>query len=114
MKMVAQRDELKAKLLAQAEAAIDRMLSDERLSEQMTLSDIEAVVGVSETEFRERVMGEMVGMQQAGAAACPRCGGRLRNKGKRSKRVVTVRGEAGIERNYYYCATCHAGHFPPR
>lgn len=108
------RDELKAKLLAQAEAAIDRLLSDARLNEQMTLSDIEAVVGISEVDFRQRALEEIIGMQQASARMCPLCGSQLRHKGKRHRRVVTLRGETEVERNYYQCETCQTGYFPPR
>jgi uncharacterized protein with PIN domain len=112
--MSANRDELKAKLLAQAEVAIDKMLSDARLNEHMTLSDVEAVVGVSEADFRQRMLEEIIGMQQESVRRCPLCGGQLRNKGKRSKRVVTLRGDTEIERNYYQCETCRTGYFPPR
>ena len=105
-------DDLKAKLLAQAEAAIDRMLSDERLSDHMRLSDIEAVVGVSEADFRQSALEEMIAMQQENAKTCPLCGSQLRNKGKRKKRVVTLRGESEIERIYYHCQTCQSGYFP--
>jgi hypothetical protein len=45
--MSSKKEDLKAKLLAQAEASIEKMLSDERLSEHMSLSDIEEVIGVS-------------------------------------------------------------------
>jgi len=112
--MLTNRDDLKAKLLAQAEAAIDKLLSDERLSEQMTMSEIEAVVGVSEADFRQRTLEEIIATQQEKAKSCPMCGGSLRNKGKRKKRVVTLRGESEIERTYYHCETCKKGYFPPR
>jgi NADH pyrophosphatase NudC (nudix superfamily) len=112
--MPTDRDKLKAKLLAQAEAAIDKMLSDERLSEQMTLSEIEAVVGESEADFRQCALEEIIATQQANAKTCPLCGNSLRNKGKRKKRVVTLRGESEIERTYYHCETCQNGYFPPR
>lgn len=112
--MPTHRDDLKAKLLAQAEAAIDKMLSDERLSDHMTLSEIEAVVGVSETDFRQRALEEIIVAQQENAKTCPVCGNPLRNKGKRKKRVVTLRGEREIERSYYHCETCQKGYFPPR
>lgn len=49
--MSTNRDDLKAKLLAQAEAAIDKRLSDERLNGQMTLSDIEAVLACRKRIF---------------------------------------------------------------
>jgi hypothetical protein len=81
--MTPNRDDLKAKLLAQAEAAIDKMLSDERLNEQMTLSDIEAVVGVSEADFRQGALEEIIAIQQEKTKTCPLCGSGLRNKGKR-------------------------------
>jgi hypothetical protein len=38
----------------------------------------------------------------------------LRNKGKRKKWVLTLRGETDVERNYYHCETCRKGYFPPR
>lgn len=112
--MSSNRDELKAKLLAQAEAAIDRLLSDERLNEHMTLSDIEAVVGGSEADFRQRALEEIIAMQQDSPRTCPLCGEGLRNKGKRTKRVVTLRGETDVERSYYRCERCQKGYFPPR
>lgn len=114
MNMPTNRSDLKAKLLAKAEATIDEMLSDERLSEQMTMSEIEAVVGASEADFRQRALEEIIATQQTTANTCPLCGDPLRNKGKRKKRVVTLRGESEIERPYYHCETCQKGFFPPR
>jgi hypothetical protein len=109
-----QKEELRAKLVAQAEAAIDKMLSDERLTERMTLSDIEAVVGLSEADFRQRALEEIITIQQDRPVTCSMYGGKLHNKGKRKKRVVTLRGETQIERSYYQCADCGQGYFPPR
>jgi uncharacterized protein with PIN domain len=108
------KDELKAKLLAEAEASIDKMLSDKRVSQKMTLTEIEDVIGDLETDFRQRVLNEVVGEQENEIPSCPDCGGELRNKGKRSKRLVTLRGETEIERNYYQCEDCGKGVFPPR
>lgn len=108
------KDDLKAKLLLQAQATIEQLLSDERLSEHMTLSDIEDVVGASEIDFRQRVLDEIVDLQQVEAVNCAECGGRLRNKGKHNKRIVTLRGETDIRRAYYQCGSCGKGYFPPR
>jgi YgiT-type zinc finger domain-containing protein len=108
-----QRAALKAKLLARAEAVIDELLKDERLHEQMTLSQIEQVVGTSETDFRQAALEEIIALQQATPTTCPLCGGRLENKGKRRKQVVSLRGEAAIERPYYQCQSCGRGYFPP-
>jgi uncharacterized protein with PIN domain len=111
--MPTSRKELKAKLLARAEAAIDEMLGDERLHEQMTLSEIEQVVGQSEAEFRQAALEEIIALQQETPTTCPLCGGKLENKGKRRKQVVSLRGEVEIERTYYQCQSCKQGYFPP-
>ena len=108
------KDDLKAKLLAKAEASINKMLSDERVSEKMTLTEIEDVIGELEMDFRERVLDEVMGEQQSKTGSCPECGGKLRNKGKRRKRLVTLRGETEVERTYYQCEACGKGIFPPR
>jgi YgiT-type zinc finger domain-containing protein len=113
MTMPTSRAELKAKLLAQAEAAIDAMLDDERLHERMTFSEIEQVIGGSEADFRQAALDEIIAMQQDKPSHCPLCGGRLENKGKRNKHVVSLRGEATIERTYYQCQQCGHGYFPP-
>ena len=111
--MPTHREELKAKLLARAEVAINDMLEDERLHEKMTLSEIEQVVGVSETDFRQAALEEIMALQQETPTTCPMCGGKLANKGKRHKQVVSLRGEAAIERCYYPCQSCQRGYFPP-
>ena len=64
-----QKDEWKAKLLAEAEAAIEKMLSDERMSQQMTITEIEDVIGDLETDFRQRVLSEVMGEQQSETGA---------------------------------------------
>lgn len=112
--MASNRDELKAALLARAEAAIEQLLKDERLHERMTLSEIEAVVGPPEATFRQAALEEVIALQTSSAKTCPLCGGALANKGKRPKQVVTVRGETTIERTYYHCQRCEQGYFPPR
>ncbi|MGB7337435.1 MAG: hypothetical protein WBC91_00975 [Phototrophicaceae bacterium] len=108
------KDELKAKLLAEAEASIEKMLSDERLSDEMTITEIEDVIGDLEADFRKRVLNEVMGEQETNLASCPDCGGKLRNKGKQAKRLVTLRGEVDVKRNYYQCEACGKGIFPPR
>jgi uncharacterized protein with PIN domain len=111
--MPTNREELKAKLLARAEAAIEKMLQDKRLHEQMTLSEIEQVIGESEVDFRQAALEEMIMLQQETPTTCPLCGGTLVNKGKRRRQVVSLRGEATIERTYYQCRECRRGYFPP-
>ena len=112
--MSSEKDELKAKLLAEAEASLEQMLSDERMSEQMTITEIEDVIGKMELDFRQRVLKEVMGEQEEQSHPCPECGGKLRNKGRHSKRLVTLRGETELERSYYQCEDCGKGIFPPR
>jgi uncharacterized protein with PIN domain len=112
--MPTSREDMKAKLLARAEAAIEALLSDKRLHEKMTLSEIEQIVGGSEADFRQGALEEIIALQQETPTTCPLCGGKLENKGKRRKQVVSLRGEATIERSYYQCQSCQRGYFPPR
>lgn len=112
--MPRKKDDLKAKLLSEAEASIEKMLSDERMSDEMNITEIEDVIGDLETDFRQRVLNEVMSEQQSKLTSCPECGGKLRNKGKRLKRQVTLRGEIDIERTYYQCKDCGVGVFPPR
>jgi hypothetical protein len=112
--MPKKKEDLKTKLLAEAEASIEKMLSDERLSDEMTITEIEDVIGDLETDFRERVLSEVMGEQSSNVVNCPDCGGNLRNKGKLGKRLVTLRGEVDLKRNYYQCEACGKGIFPPR
>jgi len=108
------KEELKARLLAEAEVSIDQMLSDKRLSKRMTITEIEDVIGELEKDFRQRVLREVTDEQEEEWHNCPDCGGKLRNKGKHSKRFVTLRGETDLERSYYQCEDCGKGIFPPR
>lgn len=112
--MPSKKDELKAKLLAEAEESIDQMLSDGRVSDQMTMTEIEDVIGEMEQDLRQRVLREVMGEQEDKSVKCPECGGKLRNKGKHSKQIVSLRGETKLERTYYQCTDCGKGLFPPR
>lgn len=112
--MINKKDELKAKLLAEAEESIDEMLSDGRVSDRMTMTEIEDVIGELEQDFRQRVLREVIGEQDEKSNQCPDCGGKLRNKGKHSKQIVSLRGETNLERTYYQCEECGKGIFPPR
>jgi uncharacterized protein with PIN domain len=111
--MVSKKDDWKAKLLEEAEASIEKMVSDKRVSEQMTITEIEDVIVEWEMDFRQRVLKEAIGNQEEPDVTCAECGGKLRNKGKSSKRLVTLRGETAVDRSYYQCETCSKGVFPP-
>jgi len=71
------------------------------------------MVGKPEAAFRQAVRDELLVVQQSKPSNCPLCRGKLENKGKRRRHVVSLRGEAEIERGYYQCQTCDQGYFPP-
>jgi DNA-directed RNA polymerase subunit RPC12/RpoP len=113
--MPSNKEDLKAKLMAEAEAAITALLKDERVSDKMTLSEMEAVVGKLGEKLLQATMQRLVeeAKESEGVKHCKRCGRQLRYKGKKPRRVVTLRGEVQLERNYYVCSTCDTGVFPP-
>lgn len=108
--------ELEARLLAQAQTAIRAMLAKKKPAEAISLTDIERLVGGLGDDFLQEVTQTLVNdsqrRQQAGLT-CPECSGAMRYKGRKAKRVVTVRGEVMIQRAYYYCRRCGRGFFPP-
>ncbi|GEM_PF-6681083 len=61
--MPKKKDELKAKLLAEAEASIEQLVLDERMSSQMTMTEIEDVIGEMEKGCRDRVLQEVMDEQ---------------------------------------------------
>lgn len=108
--------ELKAQMMAQAEAAIEALLAERATKDRLDLSDIEHLA----LEAGERVMQDLtVDLVEAEAAGeedtkCPECGQELDYKGESARFLVTETGEARLERGYYYCPTCRKGVFPPR
>jgi hypothetical protein len=111
------REELKAHLMAQAETAIDEMLARKPEAEDITLRDIEQLAVGSGKAFREAVLSSLVqdsqGEQSVEGLVCAHCGQPMHYKGKRARMVVTEAGEVRVERDYYYCAACKHGVFPP-
>lgn len=112
-----QTPELKARLMAQAEALIDELLTHRKPVQDTTLADIEqAVLGIGQ-RLQQALTVELVNAQgkvvEPTGQTCPQCGGKLKAKGKRTRRVVTETGEVSLTREYYHCAGCGTGLFPP-
>jgi tRNA(Ile2) C34 agmatinyltransferase TiaS len=109
--------ELKARLMKEFEALLDKVLAERKPAATVTLADIEKVARQAGIGVEEAVAQALV---DEGAKSlpdwpkCPKCGRRMKNKGKRQRRVVTETGEIEVERDYYHCANCHEGFFPPR
>ena len=111
------RETLKAQLVAQAEAAIEELLTQKKAPAVASLADIEQVARQAGEKIEEAITTAL--LQESGAEltaawpTCPSCGRRLLAKGQRSRRVVTETGEVEVSRAYYYCRHCQTGVFPP-
>ena len=112
--MPSQSDELKKRLQERANEAIEKLLAQKGGRQDLSMDEMEDLVGEFELEVRQSLMQEMVAdAQETQSGLCETCGGKLRDKGKKPKRVVTLRGEVKVERDYYQCETCGRGYFPP-
>ena len=115
--MSQKREELETKLMAKSKEAIQKLLDNQKPKEDLTLSDLEISVGQFGDDLLQAVMQEMVSdasETERQGLECPTCQKAMRYKGRKSKRMVTLRGDIEIERDYYYCETCRRGLFPPR
>ena len=112
--MPTQSDDLKKRLQERANEAIEKLLAQKGGRRDLSMDEMEDLVGDFELEVRQMTMQEMVAeAQQNQSGMCETCGGKLRYKGKKPKQVVTLRGEVTVERDYYQCETCGSGYFPP-
>ena len=111
------RASLKAQLMAQLEAELDKVLAVADELETLTLERIEdATIGMG-AAVRQQVGQALAGLgseQVLPEARCPSCGQVMRYKGLKRRYVRSRSGEMLLERAYYYCETCGRGHFPPR
>lgn len=90
------------------------MLEQKAGRRDLSMSEMENLVGEFELEVRQSLLQEIVAdAQERQSGLCETCGGKLRYKGKKAKRVVSLRGEVTVERDYYQCETCGTGYFPP-
>ena len=108
-------EELKARLLTEAEAIINEIIGQGQATQPRTLSEIEQAALKAGQQVKASVLAGLVANTPpaSGNDSCPRCGGKLKAKGKRSKWVLTQAGEVRVERDYYYCEQCKTGFFPP-
>ena len=110
-------EELRARLMVEAEAVINAMLADKPASNQMRLADIERWVLRTGQQVQERLLKEMAQASQEAqsgeAPVCERCESRMQRRGRRPRQVITDVGEMTLERAYYVCPGCGAGLFPP-
>ena len=111
------RAELKAKLMKEAEAAIDELLDWHLSTAEPNLGQVEQKV----LEIRQRLsegMSQTVIENQAAVRPvpgpkCQQCGAEMRYKGMKGLQVSSWVGELQLDRGYYYCKQCRSGLFPP-
>jgi hypothetical protein len=110
------KEELKARLMAEAEEAIDELLGQANEKEDITLSDIERLVRAAGQQVMAKLTSRLVEAKRGDTnrPICSGCSQVMRYKGHKGRTVITETGEVRIERAYYYCAGCRQGVFPPR
>ncbi len=111
------RHELKARLLAEAERAIDELLAEKSAAGTTSLDEIErlALKGGAQLEASVlKVFGhEELEVDEKVEQICERCGSRMQRRGTHSRHVMTEAGTTRLERVYYVCPGCGASVFPP-
>lgn len=110
------RAQIKAELLAEAEAKIDELLEWDENSPSPTMTEIEDIVLRLRREFGQRMAEAVVNNQESAQSGpgptCPECGREMRLKGQRSRGCETRLGAVGLKRSYYYCPRCRRGFSP--
>jgi YgiT-type zinc finger domain-containing protein len=115
--MPTEREKLEQELLEQAQKAIKKMLDELPKATDITLSDMEEATGVMGRSIMNQSLQKLAQEKQVvptKGVKCKTCGEKMYRRGKRKKRVETVRGEIEIERQYLVCSKCGETYFPPR
>ncbi len=109
------KENLKARLMREAEQAIDRMLGEAEDKGQLTITDIEKLARKTGEQVMEEATQALVDEESGQQAdqVCPQCGAKMQYKGLKGRDLVTDTGEVRMERAYYYCQSCRTGVFPP-
>ena len=111
-------EELRARLLAEAEKALDKILAERPAADKITLRDIERLAvqaGTALSAEIQQALGEAGSVGHSrGEEVCPKCGSRMQRRGQVRRRVVTEAGSSQIERVYCVCVSCGYSFFPLR
>jgi hypothetical protein len=82
-------EELRVRLLAEAEKAINDMWAEKPVDNKMTLSDIERLVGRMGQQVQANVLKELGQASREAhsveAPVCERCGSRMQRRGTRPR-----------------------------
>jgi hypothetical protein len=116
-RMATSKQELKAKLMQEAEAVIDELLDWHLSTAEPNLGQVEEKVLGLRQRLSEQMSQAVIANQEAvrpvPGPACGRCGKEMRYKGLKRLQVTSWVGELELDRGYYYCEDCRTGLFPP-
>lgn len=116
--MESTRDQMKEEMLAEAKAAIDKLLDWCDDTSAPNLPQIEDEILKLRKQLgqcmAEVVLREQEATQPAPGPICPTCQQEMRYKGMKEAMVESRLGTLQLERGYYYCPRCRSGLFPPR
>jgi len=111
------RAELRAKLLAEAERAIDDLLDWTDQTPHPNLTQIETAVLKMRRQVSEQAAQAVIEAQGAQRPVpgplCPTCQREMHYKDTKAQTVESRVGQLRIVRGYYYCETCQQSLFPP-
>lgn len=110
-------ENMKKQIMGEVERAIDALLEKCPPGTEITITQIERLVG----EAKEKMAASMsqslaetiVANEGEQERRCEGCGGALRSKGQHAKTIQSEQGALTIKREYLYCPQCEAGFFPP-
>src|SRR5260370_6742100 len=110
------RSEIKAQVMAELEAVVEKALCQGEAGKSQTITSIEDLVLQVRSEISQELTGWMVG-QASGpnlpGPRCTKCGQEMHYKGLKRGYIRTRAGEVSPERAYYHCSKCQQGSFPP-
>src|SRR5579859_5896884 len=109
-------EELRARLLNEAEKAIDKVLADRPAADKITLRDIERLAVRAGAELSAGVQ-QALGVegsqgQSCQEQRCEKCGTLMQRRGQHARQVITEAGRSRLERAYYVCPACGHSFFP--
>lgn len=112
------RAEIRAKLLAEAEQAIDELLDWTDQTPRPNLTQIENAVLKMRRSLSERAAQAVIEAQAAQhpipGPLCPTCQREMHYKDTKAQTVESRVGHLRLARGYYYCEHCQQSLFPPR
>jgi uncharacterized protein with PIN domain len=111
------RAEIRAKLLAEAEQAIDDLLDWTDQTPRPNLTQIENAVLKMRRQLSEQAAQAVLEAQDAQRPVpgplCPTCQREMHYKDTKVQTVESRVGPLRIARGYYYCEQCQQSFFPP-